>query len=563
MNSSNGKTRGFDQGKEYRTPYPPYDHRLISSGSAHNFGCFSQEELTHASDAPRPTSSNRSAQSPSQREAPHVPIMPDSASAPYAPIKFFEPNMPFGSPLNGTSHFNNWSTEDISRGFNVDDMKEIQAPITPEATPGEPARLLRKVTQTINFAGPLAPAPPVNTSEAQQALPAPSVSLRSPFVPTARADQHKTSSRRPANYSARPIGTLVDEEPAQKNQIKRRGELPVEPTGGVDRTPAVVGKRDPAKLVVQYETRKVVHNGGTRQLVKGAGAFYRYPHRMDWNSKEHIKKLNAWREQIHRRQFDRKRKTRHYWLESEKVVVLELLEAHLQERSLQDKHEPLWNRLANTYNTRNYKRLQRTGSRFVADGKAKGDGLMDRDRLAPWRTSNSLLGISKKWPEIKAMLMAVRRDIRDKNKQKGITANPRTANEEPYSDDEEMIDPDEYWPTTAPTVKPTKRSRKQELVEGPSLRPESDEEDVREDLGSAFGKGFGDGSSSTGYMNDGYAYDVQGISDDYGQSGFDTSGGGDLDDTVISRNNLVDESDGEAEVPEPFVDEELSKEKRT
>jgi len=506
--SSSKLALGFDQRQEYHTPFPPYSRRRSSSGSAYSSRCSGQRELPRAPGSPSSTSHNGSTKADGQTD-----LFREQLTLGYAPtLDFreasFKPNAsyditPDGSQDDGTvgppvslSNKNNPPTQ-VTPKTNADELA---------SSPQQTALVLSTIEKSVLV-------PPVNASHGQQNLPIPSVGLRSPFVPTFRTREQNSVSRRSTTGPTGLISTLVDAEPTEKNRGKRRGELPVEPSGGLDRSPAVVGSRDPTKLVIQYDTRKVIHKRGTPQLVKGAGAFYRYPHRMDWNSKENIKKLNAWREQIHRRQFDRKRKTRHYWLESEKVAVLEAFETHLQERALRGKNEPLWNRLANTYNARYYNRIQRTGSRFVADGRAKGDGLMDRDRLTPWRTANSLLGISKKWPELKTMLMNLRNDVRDKKKNNGATIRHRSVDDEEYSDDEEMIDPDQRLPTTNPADKPTKRSTKRKVAENVSLVMESDEESVSEDLGAKLGESFGDGMSPTGYTSDGYVYDAEELSD--------------------------------------------------
>ena len=557
--SSDEPQRGFGQRQEYRAPFPPYAHRRNSAGSIQSFASSGPREPTLTPDTPRPTSSNGSALSCGRREVPRAPTIPGyTLPIPCVPVARFNPTISSDSPVDGTARSTDRGTDFLNLGTaspqeNVGDRKQMQEPVTPKTAPNELARHLKQVNTTISIAGPSASAPSAIIGQGQAALPVPSISLRSPFVPTFRAGEHNCSSRRPGNHSTERFGTLVDEEPVEKTQTKRRGELPVEPAEGLDRTPAVVGCRDPAKLIVQYETRKVVNNEGTPQLVKGAGAYYRYPHCMDWNNKEHIKKLNSWREQIHRRQFDRKRKTRYYWLESEKVAILEMFASHLEERALQDKHDPLWNRLANAYNTRFYERLQRTGSRFVADGRAKGDGFMDRDRLTPWRTANSLLGVSKKWPELKTMLMVAKTDLRDKSKQNGPTIKPRYTTNEQDSDDEEMMDPDQFLPRTTSTCK-LPSSRKRDLVRDSSLKLETDEEDVREDYGEGSG-----GMRLRGHTGKLHAYDAYEDSDSHGPRGF----GGDMDDSYMSGINLVDESDGEAEVPASFVVGELLKKKLT
>ncbi|KAG9243633.1 hypothetical protein BJ878DRAFT_509987 [Calycina marina] len=245
---------------------------------------------------------------------------------------------------------------------------------------------------------------------------------------------------------------LIDPPPAIKNIGKRRGELAVEPVEGLDRSPAVVGRREVSKLSVSYKTKKY---DDQQRLIDGAGAIYRYPHEMDWNNRDHVKKLNAWREQIHRRTFDQKRKTRPYWIEAEKAAVIELLGQHLQERAAVSKFDPLYKRVANVYNTRYHGRLQFAGHRLVADSRARAGGLLDKDRPAPWRTASALLGVSKKWPELTSMLGRASGEVRQHNEDIGF---PVRGSSEGGSDDEEIPNPDNSLPST--TFSSSKKSAK-------------------------------------------------------------------------------------------------------
>jgi len=107
-----------------------------------------------------------------------------------------------------------------------------------------------------------------------------------------------------------------------------------------------------------------------------------------------VKRLHQWREQIFRRRIGGIRATRPFWLESEKGVALEMMQAQLEHN-----HRVQWKKLANNFNTYYLGRIQRKGQMQVFAGKKKDGGILEEDRMAPWRTASAIEGQAWKWTE--------------------------------------------------------------------------------------------------------------------------------------------------------------------
>jgi hypothetical protein len=115
--------------------------------------------------------------------------------------------------------------------------------------------------------------------------------------------------------------TAVAKTPENKKTPKafRRGQskhTPVKPKGAiaihngtVDRSPAHVNDEDRSKLNLRWSTI-VPDKSHPGQYVAGPDILYTYPRSVDWTSKDSIRALNAWREQLFRRNFGEARKTR-------------------------------------------------------------------------------------------------------------------------------------------------------------------------------------------------------------------------------------------------------------
>lgn len=90
--------------------------------------------------------------------------------------------------------------------------------------------------------------------------------------------------------------------------VKPKGAIAID-NSTVDRSPAHVDNEERSKLILRWST-VVPNKSNTGQYVAGPDIQYIYSKSVDWASKDSIRALNAWREQLFRRNFGEARKTR-------------------------------------------------------------------------------------------------------------------------------------------------------------------------------------------------------------------------------------------------------------
>lgn len=222
---------------------------------------------------------------------------------------------------------------------------------------------------------------------------------------------------------------------AKHKPRKPRNEKPIDE--GIDKKNAVVGEQDNSKLKINFYTRR---KDGTR----GEIVLNKYPHKVDFQSRESVKKLNAWRSQIISRNFNPIKKKREYWLVSERENVMKLIREQLANRSALK-----WAKLANDYNTNYHGHVQPAGSRLLHTQKRVRTHL-PANRPTPWRTRASIEHAAAKWDELINLMAQKKADVAE-----GV----RTDNSESFDDnasakfsDDEVELPD---PNPTPTATAT------------------------------------------------------------------------------------------------------------
>jgi len=164
---------------------------------------------------------------------------------------------------------------------------------------------------------------------------------------------------------------------------------------------AVFGEYDPSKFCIAFNTVKPDPEIEGNYI---PGKRVEYDIReidsreFDFNNKDDIKRINVWRRQILGRNFPKMRKTREFWLESEKEYVV-----YLVTKQLKVSHHVKWRRLANQFNAHFHGSTQRTGEKLLLRGRQKL-GVITEDRPAPWRTSAAIQGQASKWQDLKEIL---------------------------------------------------------------------------------------------------------------------------------------------------------------
>ncbi|CAG8980780.1 hypothetical protein HYALB_00010685 [Hymenoscyphus albidus] len=241
---------------------------------------------------------------------------------------------------------------------------------------------------------------------------------------------------------------------AKHKPRKRRGAEPLDED--LDKTNAVLHQPDPTKLKLHFRTRHTNKRTGevTDDLVKN-----KYRHKVDWNSREDIKKLNAWRSQILSRNFRISKKKREYWLVSEQANVMNLIYEQLQSRPTLR-----WAKLANDYNHQFHETIQPAGSRLLNTAK-RVHNTISQDRQTPWRTRASIEHAAWKWPQYQTV---VAKSKARQGAQAGTDDDANASSDgnetDTWSDDEsELPDPSPKQvatPKSGPNTKPTGSSTK-------------------------------------------------------------------------------------------------------
>lgn len=198
--------------------------------------------------------------------------------------------------------------------------------------------------------------------------------------------------------------------------------------GTIDKSSAVVGIEDASKLLISFDTQKKDPER-SGHFIRGERAIYNYLEhhtKPDWNKKNDVHALNAWRCQVLKRASENIRKTRSRWLQSERDAILALAADQLQHQATVK-----WNRLGNTYNATQYNTLQPAGEEYLSKGNKKS--AMTEDPSAPWRKSSGIKAFAIKWNEFKQLL----RDMEEKRQENTEEDN----NTDESEDDDEVSDP--------------------------------------------------------------------------------------------------------------------------
>lgn len=173
---------------------------------------------------------------------------------------------------------------------------------------------------------------------------------------------------------------------------KPRGYVAI---GKIDRTRASIKRPDDSMLTLKFLARHPTDT--TKPTVL---CVYKYQGELDWKDRQCVKKLNDFRDQIIRRNFERIRKSQPKWVERERDTLLELVEQQLKTRSV-----PAWSRLANTFNTQNKNVVHRAGEKHVhANHHSISGKHLIEDRPAPWRIASAIIRQSYKMKDFAKIL---------------------------------------------------------------------------------------------------------------------------------------------------------------
>jgi hypothetical protein len=122
---------------------------------------------------------------------------------------------------------------------------------------------------------------------------------------------------------------IIQNERNPFRPLRAAGEMVVD-DGTHDRTPCKVGKPQPEKLVIEFQVVRIDPKNPSK-VIALPNIQHKYRNKVDWNDKRSVGELGRWRSQLFLRSLGNKRESRHVWLESERDILLELLEEHLKD----------------------------------------------------------------------------------------------------------------------------------------------------------------------------------------------------------------------------------------
>jgi hypothetical protein len=142
---------------------------------------------------------------------------------------------------------------------------------------------------------------------------------------TARKDSESVGS----TLSSLEYPQLTSLKPNKKFTAKRKfGERCI-PDPNINRDCAVVGKPDPSKLSVTFQTERPGPDN-RKSFISSDPVTYEYSNPVDWNDRKSVDKLNSWRYQVLKRTIGQKRESRPPWTVTEQSKLIELMSAHLK-----------------------------------------------------------------------------------------------------------------------------------------------------------------------------------------------------------------------------------------
>ncbi len=122
---------------------------------------------------------------------------------------------------------------------------------------------------------------------------------------------------------------IIQDERNPFRPLRAAGEMVVD-DGTHDREPCKVGKPQPEKLVIEFQVVRIDPKNPSK-VISLPNIQHKYRNKVDWNDKKSVGELGRWRSQLFFRSLGKKRDSRHVWLESERDILLDLLEEHLKE----------------------------------------------------------------------------------------------------------------------------------------------------------------------------------------------------------------------------------------
>ncbi|KAF7940090.1 uncharacterized protein EAE98_000217 [Botrytis deweyae] len=118
--------------------------------------------------------------------------------------------------------------------------------------------------------------------------------------------------------------------------------------GTIDRSPAILGKPDPSKLVLRFRTEEI--DECSNMLIQGDVEFQYEDDsngvRVDWNDIKSLHALNNWRNQVIRRNIGKAYDNKDFWTVQEQKILTELVQDYLNAKKDID-----WTEIAKDYNS--------------------------------------------------------------------------------------------------------------------------------------------------------------------------------------------------------------------
>ncbi|KAL2064003.1 hypothetical protein VTL71DRAFT_4497 [Oculimacula yallundae] len=117
--------------------------------------------------------------------------------------------------------------------------------------------------------------------------------------------------------------------------------------GDYDRVPAVVGEMDESKMILSFDCERL--NKKTGLYVPDGKLHYKCRKNVDWDDKDSVVALQRWRQQSFGRAIGPEQPAREMWLESERDLLLGILQQHLADVGGRLSKAP-WKAIAAAYN---------------------------------------------------------------------------------------------------------------------------------------------------------------------------------------------------------------------
>ncbi|TGO47303.1 hypothetical protein BCON_0284g00050 [Botryotinia convoluta] len=194
----------------------------------------------------------------------------------------------------------------------------------------------------------LAPMPPANVDEPLPTTTTPEYIDSEALFSPGHAPAYLQWKRAPAPD----LASETEEE--KKNRLNKRhapkgkrGTRCID-DGTIDRSPAILGKPDPSKLIVRFKTEETDEH--SNKLIQGDVEFQYQDDsksvRVDWNDTKSLHALNNWRNQVIRRNIGKVYDNKDFWTVQEQKILTELVRDYIDAQKDID-----WTQIANDYNS--------------------------------------------------------------------------------------------------------------------------------------------------------------------------------------------------------------------